>query len=102
MPHNPDCYADRADCDCATYAVEEVAGMRIIRQLGKFEGQTPAIVHFYSIGLEGFADRDGHLPGGDPVYKFRLNDADRRVFPELKGKGWLSIYEDGNGFVGMA
>lgn len=75
--------------------------MRIIRDLGKFEGQTPAIVHFYGIGLEGFADRDT-VEHGRPVYKFRLNDADRRVFPELKGKGWLSIYEDDQGFVGQA
>lgn len=99
MP-NENCFAGTSDCDCATFEIETVADHRIIRNPGKFEGQTPAIVHFWNIGLNGFADRDV-IVRGMPVYRFQITSADRSVFPELKGKAWLSIYEDDQGFVGQ-
>ena len=98
--NTPTCFAGSTDCDCATFTTEDVGGHRIIRNPGKFEGETPAIVHFWYIGLNGFADRDT-IERGVPVYKFHITSADRAVFPELTGKAWLSIYEDDRGFVGQ-
>lgn len=94
----PTCHAGDETCDCATFTVDVIGGHRIIRNPGKFEGETPATVHFYNIGLQGFADRDV-IEHGCPVYKFRLDSNHRTAFPELKGRGWLSIYESDQGFV---
>jgi hypothetical protein len=97
---NDNCFAGTTDCDCATLTTETVANHRIIRDPGQFEGQTPAIVHFWNIGMNGFADQDT-IEKGVPVYKFRLTSADRAAFPELAGKAWLSIYQDDRGFIGQ-
>jgi len=61
---------------------------------GKFEGCAPYVPYFWDIGMNGFADVDD-----GPTWKFRVDDDDRALFPELKGRRWVSLYESDSGFV---
>ena len=66
----------------------------IIQSLGKFENEPVYAPHFWSMGLEGFADSDNGR-----IYRFKLTADDKAAWPELKGRRWLSLWEDEQGFV---
>jgi hypothetical protein len=67
---------------------------RAVSYPGKFEGEAAYVPYFWDLFLEGFAGADH----GD-VMKFRVQPEDRALFPELKGRHWVSLRETDQGFV---
>jgi hypothetical protein len=61
---------------------------------GKFEGEMVYVPYYWDIGMNGFADIDDGR-----VCKFQVTTEDKKEFPELKRRRWVSLYEDDNGFV---
>lgn len=61
---------------------------------GKFEGEAVYVPHFWDAFLNGEADRDdGTIVG------FNVTKEDKAMFPELKGRRTVRIYERDDGFV---
>ena len=61
---------------------------------GKFEGCQPYVPYYWAIYLDGFADLDdGYIVG------FNITAKDRSLFPELKGRRTVRLYERNDGFV---
>jgi hypothetical protein len=66
----------------------------VIRSPGKFEGESVYVPYFWEAFLNGMADRDdGRVIG------FDLTADDKAMFPELKGKRTVRIYQRDDGFV---
>ena len=65
-----------------------------VRHNGKFEGCAPYVPFFWSAALDGGADRDDGR-----VYGFDITADDRALFPELKGRRTVRLYETNDGFV---
>lgn len=61
---------------------------------GKFQGAPPYARYFWNIGLEGFADRDDGR-----TYGFDVTAEDKDLFPELKGRRTVRLWETDDGFV---
>ena len=61
---------------------------------GKFEGCAPYVSYFWSLYLEGCADRDD-----GKVLGFDITNEDKALFPELKGRRTVRLYETDAGFV---
>ena len=61
---------------------------------GKFQGEMAYVPYFWSLYLDGCADRDD----GD-VLGFDVGRKDREMFPELKGRRTVNLIEDFDGFV---
>lgn len=66
----------------------------IIRRAGKFEGEPVYVPFFWDIFLDGFADDDDGT-----IIKIKVNEEDRKEFPELKGATYVYLRETETGFV---
>mgnify|MGYP001596939695 CR=1 FL=1 len=73
------------------YKVDEQG---IIHTLRKFEGEMLYVPYFWEAFLDGAADRDD----GD-VIGFDLTKEDKAMFPKLKGRRTVRIYQRSDGFV---
>lgn len=74
------------------YAINPVT-LRITSP-GMFEGECRYVPHFWSIYLDGFADRDnGHVLG------FDVTAEDKAQFPELKHRKTVRLIQNDSGFV---
>lgn len=66
----------------------------IIRSPGKFEGEAVYVPYFWEAYLDGMADRDdGRVLG------FDVSSEDKVMFPELKRRRTVKLYERDDGFV---
>lgn len=66
----------------------------IIRSPGQFEGEAVYVPYFWEAYLNGCADRDdGRILG------FDVTADDRIIFPELKGRKTVKLYQRDDGFV---
>ena len=61
---------------------------------GKFEGCAPYVPYFWSIYLEGGADRDDGT-----ILGFDVTADDKALFPELKRRRTVRLCETDSGFV---
>lgn len=61
---------------------------------GKFEGEASYVPYFWELYLEGCADGDD-----GEVLRFEVTKDDRRIFPELKGRRSVRLFESSEGFV---
>lgn len=61
---------------------------------GKFEGEAVYVPYFWDAYLNGFADRDNGT-----VLGFDVTAEDKKLFPELKGRRTVKLYERSDGFV---
>ncbi len=66
----------------------------VIRSNGKFEGEAVYVPYFWDAFLNGMADRDNGR-----VLGFDLTADDKAMFPELKGRRTVRLYERDDGFV---
>ena len=66
----------------------------VIRTPGKFEGEAVYVPYFWEAFLNGMADRDNGR-----VLGFDLTADDKAMFPELKGRRTVRLYERDDGFV---
>lgn len=79
----------------AEYAAQLAAQSREdVRHPGKFEGEAPYVPFFWSVYLDGGADRDNGNTLG-----FDVTADDRALFPELKGRHTVNLVETETGFV---
>jgi len=82
------------------YAHIEQSPIKLITSPGKFEGEPIFAPHFWSVGLEGFADGDD---GQCYAFKFKNGDKELTEWPELKHwlgrKRTLRMVEGESGFV---
>ena len=65
-----------------------------IRSPGKFEGEAVYIPYYWDEYLNGCADRDDGL-----VISFYVTPNDRILFPELKGRRFVRLYQRDDGFI---
>ena len=84
----------RAAEACAGYETHDGCGADIIRSPGKFEGDCTYVPYFWSVYLDGGADADDGR-----ILTFQVSAAERAVFPSLRGRRAVRLYEDDNGFV---
>jgi len=61
---------------------------------GMFEGQPRYVPHFWAVFLMGMADRDDGR-----VLKFQVTREDKKQFPELRRRGWVSLVQSDQGFI---
>jgi hypothetical protein len=61
---------------------------------GKFEGEARYVPYYWSVFLEGFADRDD-----GKILSFNVSAEDKESFPELKRRKVIKLYEREDGFV---
>jgi hypothetical protein len=61
---------------------------------GKFEGEARYVPYYWSVFLEGFADRDD-----GKILSFNVSAEDKENFPELKRRKVIKLYEREDGFV---
>jgi hypothetical protein len=66
----------------------------IICNPGQFEGEMLYVPYFWDAYLNGMADGDE-----DGILEFDVNDDDRALFPELKDKSQVLLYQRSDGFV---
>jgi len=66
----------------------------IIQNLGQFEGEALYVPYFWDAYLNGCADRDD-----GKVIGFDLTKEDKAMFPELKGRRTVKLYQRSDGFV---
>jgi hypothetical protein len=65
-----------------------------VKHPGKFESCAPYVPYFWEMYMTGGADRDdGNTLG------FDINAEDRALFPELRGRRTVRLYETESGFV---
>lgn len=67
---------------------------QIVSRPGKFEGEARYVPYFWEFYLEGFAENDDGT-----VLTFKVTKEDRRLFPELKGRRSVRLFESAEGFV---
>ena len=65
-----------------------------IATFGRFEAEQRYVPYFWSFYLDGCADRDDGRTLG-----FDISAEERALFPELKGRRSLRLYQDDNGFI---
>lgn len=66
----------------------------LVRGPGQFEGEAVYVPYFWEAYLNGCADRDdGRVLG------FDVTAEDREIFPELKGRRTVRLYQREDGFV---
>jgi hypothetical protein len=66
----------------------------IIQSPGKFEGEAVYVPYFWDAYLNGMADRDdGKILG------FDIDFTDKAMFPELKNRRTVKLYQREDGFV---
>lgn len=70
------------------------AYQKIVQAPGRFENEKPHVPYFWEAYLDGLADSDD----GD-VIAFRVTPEDVAIFPELRGRAWVKIRQDDQGFV---
>jgi hypothetical protein len=74
-----------------SYTIDEHG---IIRSPGKFEGEQSYVPYFWDIFLNGGADRDdGRVLG------FDVTAEDKALFPKLRKRRTVKLYERDDGFV---
>lgn len=65
-----------------------------IKSPGMFEGEMVYVPHFWEVYLDGFADRDnGNVLG------FDVTAEDKKMFPELRKRRTIKLYQRSDGFV---
>ena len=65
-----------------------------IRSPGMFEGEMVYVPYFWDIFLNGYSDRDdGKILG------FDISQEDKAVFPELKRRRTVRLFQRDDGFV---
>ena len=69
-----------------------------IERLGKFEGEGNYVPYYWEIGLDGGAD-DEIYSGDTPIWVFNVSPEDKAMFPELKGRKRIKLWENEQGFV---
>ena len=74
----------------ANYRIEH----GIIKTPGQFEGEMLYVPYFWDAYLNGMADRDDGKTLG-----FDLTKEDKDMFPELKGRRTIKLYQRTDGFV---
>ena len=72
----------------------ETNSQGIITSPGKFEGEMIYAPYFWEKGLEGCADEDD-----GQVFRFKIDDQDKKLFPELGNTEMLYLTESDQGFV---
>lgn len=72
----------------------ETESREAVRHPGKFEGCAPYVPYFWSVYLEGCADRDD-----GSVLGFDVTADDKALFPELKKRRTVRLMETDSGFV---
>ena len=72
----------------------ELESREAAKHPGKFEGCAPYVAYYWSIYLEGCADRDD----GD-VLGFDVTADDKALFPELRRRRTVRLRETDSGFV---
>lgn len=65
-----------------------------IRNPGKFEGERIYVPYFWDAFLNGMADRDN-----GKVIGFDVTAEDKAMFPELKRRHTVKLYQRDDGFV---
>ena len=65
-----------------------------VKQPGKFEGEAVYVPYYWDAYLNGGASRDD-----GKVLGFDVTAEDRVLFPELKGRRTVRLYERDDGFV---
>lgn len=68
--------------------------LKDVTRPGKFEGEAPYVPYFWEAFLNGFADRDD-----GKVLGFDVRAEDKAIFPELKHRRTVKLYETDQGFV---
>jgi hypothetical protein len=68
--------------------------LEAVKGLGKFEGEEPYVPYYYDAMLDGAADYDD----GD-TFGFKVTPEDKALFPELKGRRVVRLFERSDGFV---
>jgi hypothetical protein len=66
----------------------------IIRSPGMFEGEQSYVPYFWDAFLNGFSDRDD---GG--IIGFDVDAEDKALFPALKRRRTVKLYQRDDGFV---
>jgi len=66
----------------------------IVKGPGKFEGEARYVPYYWEMYLAGFADDDNGR-----VLSFTVTREDKGIFPELKRRKTIKLYERENGFV---
>jgi len=66
----------------------------MISSPGKFESEMLYVPYFWNLGLEGSADRDN-----GKIFGFDISPEEKFVFPELRGRRTVKLYERDDGFV---
>lgn len=66
----------------------------IIKTPGQFESESLYVPYFWDAYLNGMADRDD-----GKTISFDLTKEDKTMFPELKGRRTIKLYQRGDGFV---
>lgn len=66
----------------------------LVKGPGQFEGEAVYVPYFWDAYLNGGADRDdGKILG------FDVTSEDKALFPELKGRRTVKLYQRDDGFV---
>jgi hypothetical protein len=66
---------------------------------GKFEGEPIYSPYLYECAMNGFGDNVYSEKSGIHYSVFRINPADRKIFPEFKkDSDYVLCWEDSNGF----
>lgn len=66
----------------------------VIRTPGRFEGEARYVPHFWAAYLDGCADRDNGT-----VLGFDVTAEDKTLFPELKKRHTVKLYQRDDGFI---
>lgn len=72
----------------------KINSRNIIVSPGKFEGEKRYVPYFWDAFLNGMADRDD-----GEVIGFDVTAEDKIMFPELKRRRTVKLYERSDGFV---
>ena len=69
----------------------------VITSPGKFEGEHLSIAYFWECAMEG--DTITAWDGTTPIFFFPITTSDLELFPDLKDRYGLALYETESGFV---
>ncbi len=67
----------------------------IIQSPGKFEGEMLYVPYFWDMVMNGMHDHERE----DGTCVIDVEEDDRKMFPDLENIDYVTLYEDGNGFV---
>ena len=67
---------------------------KMVKSPGKFAGEARYVPYYWDMYLAGFADDDDGR-----VLSFPVTQEDKGIFPELKRRKAVKLYESDDGFV---